>query len=72
MRVLTLQLVEPGQQYIATEIRRCRQLQHPAHLVLALGKQALPLLQACQGGTGVPKKAFAIGRQAQVAGGPRQ
>jgi hypothetical protein len=54
--VLALELVEPGQQQVATEIRRCRQLQHAADLVLSAGQQTPTLVEIAQAARAYSRK----------------
>src|SRR5471032_2558438 len=67
--MFTLKFIQPWQQQVASEIRRRRQLQHTADLILSAGQQTAALIQIAQGRPGIFQKAFTFGRQAQTAGG---
>ncbi|MNL17580.1 hypothetical protein D3C87_1386810 [compost metagenome] len=67
-RVFALKLVQPGQQQVATEVRRRRQLQHAADLILATGQQTPTFIEVAQGRPSIFEKAFTFGGQAQATG----
>ncbi|MNC41112.1 hypothetical protein D3C75_898640 [compost metagenome] len=66
--MLALQFIQPGQQDIAPEVRRRRQLQHATDVILPPCQLTPPFIQAGQGIARVQQKALAFGGQAQVAG----
>ncbi|MNP28710.1 hypothetical protein D3C76_1216940 [compost metagenome] len=66
--MLALKLVQPGQQQVAPKVRRCRQLQDAADLILTAGQQTPAFVEMTQGRPSVLQKTFAFCGQAQAAG----
>ena len=72
LRTLGLELVEPGQQRVAPEVRGRGDLQHAADLVAHARQLPASALQAGQGGAGVGQVLFALDGEAQAASGTQQ
>ncbi|MDT4866032.1 hypothetical protein FQZ97_1008680 [compost metagenome] len=64
-----LELIEPGQQGIAAEVRGRRQLQQPAYPGLAAGQLLASVFQVLQGQSGMTEEQLAFRGQAQAARG---
>lgn len=71
-RMLALEIVEPGQQHIAAEIRRGGKLQHAGDVLAATGQLPLPLGEALQGASRMGQELLAFRGQAQAAGGAHE